>query len=95
MIYRGPWRQVEDDDGHVFRRGERIAVCAKTFALLGAEPYADQVIGVEPRAAIPREQRELFDCDRSARRHPRETKGEGYTATREGAVACGPGFDCA
>jgi len=34
VIYKGPWRHVQDDDGHVFRRGERSAVCAKTFALM-------------------------------------------------------------
>ena len=36
VIYRGPWRQVEDDDGHVLRRGVRTAVCEKTFRHLRA-----------------------------------------------------------
>jgi len=26
VIYRGPWRKVIDDDGHVLERGKRIAV---------------------------------------------------------------------
>ncbi|MDF1801177.1 MAG: methyltransferase domain-containing protein, partial [Planctomycetota bacterium] len=26
VIYKGPWSEVRDDDGHVFRRGERTAV---------------------------------------------------------------------
>jgi ubiquinone/menaquinone biosynthesis C-methylase UbiE len=34
VIYKGPWRQVQDDDGHVFMRGERSAVCEKTFNLM-------------------------------------------------------------
>ncbi|HNH48196.1 MAG TPA: methyltransferase domain-containing protein, partial [Myxococcota bacterium] len=42
VIYKGPWKQVEDDDGHILRRGQRVAVCAKTFALLTSEPYAGQ-----------------------------------------------------
>jgi ubiquinone/menaquinone biosynthesis C-methylase UbiE len=51
VIYRGPWKQVEDDDGHVFARGERVAVCAKTFALMTREPYASQMIAADPAAA--------------------------------------------
>jgi SAM-dependent methyltransferase len=91
VIYRGPWRQVLDDDGHLLRRGERAAVCAKTFRLLTSEPYAGQVIPVAPRVAIPEAERAPFDCSRTAARHPRESKGEGYSETR-GAVAdcCGP-----
>ena len=27
LVYRGPFKKVEDDDGHVFHRGERMAVC--------------------------------------------------------------------
>lgn len=30
VIYRGPFREVLDDDGHRLRRGERVAVCDKT-----------------------------------------------------------------
>jgi len=33
VIYRGPWKQVIDDDGHTLPRGVRIAVCDKTFKL--------------------------------------------------------------
>lgn len=40
VIYRGPFLEVRDDDGHRFERGQRAAVCAKTFELLGREPYA-------------------------------------------------------
>ena len=29
VIYRGPWKSVVDDDGHVLRRGVRTAVCEK------------------------------------------------------------------
>ncbi|MEP6865926.1 MAG: methyltransferase domain-containing protein, partial [Deltaproteobacteria bacterium] len=39
VIYRGPWRQVQDDDGHVLRRGVRTAVCEKTFGIYAREPY--------------------------------------------------------
>ena len=33
VIYRGPWKQVVDDDGHTLERGARMAVCDKTFKL--------------------------------------------------------------
>lgn len=94
VIYRGPWRQVCDDDGHVLRRGERVAVCAKTYALLTSEPYAEQIVPVPPYQEIPPEQRAVFDCSRSAARHPRETKGQGYAATTDAASCCDPGAKC-
>ena len=82
VVYAGPWRQVEDDDGHVLRRGERTAVCAKTYALLTAEPYEGQIVGVPPREEVPTGERGEFDCARTTRRDPRETKGEEYAANR-------------
>jgi ubiquinone/menaquinone biosynthesis C-methylase UbiE len=33
VIYRGPFREMLDDDGHRFRRGESVAVCDKAFQL--------------------------------------------------------------
>jgi ubiquinone/menaquinone biosynthesis C-methylase UbiE len=94
VIYRGPWKQVEDDDGHVLRRGERVAVCAKTFDLLTSEPYTGQVVPIEPLDPIPEEERALFDCSRTVRRHPRESKGMDYDATTEATACCEPGTCC-
>jgi ubiquinone/menaquinone biosynthesis C-methylase UbiE len=88
VIFRGPWKQVEDDDGHVLRRGERTAVCAKTFGILTSAPYADDVLPIPPRTEIPEDERAPFDCSRTAPRHPRETKGEDYDITTEAAEAC-------
>ena len=31
VIYNGPWKKVFDDDGHILERGQRTAVCDKTF----------------------------------------------------------------
>ena len=90
VIYRGPWKQVEDDDGHVLRRGERVAVCAKTYGLLTRAPYTDHVIPVPPHREIPEAERAEFDCSRTAPRHPRETKGLDYDATTEASDCCGP-----
>jgi len=82
VVYAGPWKRVEDDDGHVLERGVRSAVCAKTFGLLTSAPYGQETIGLEPRVAIPSDERVDFDCCRTAPRHPRETKGLEYRETR-------------
>jgi arsenite methyltransferase len=82
VLYAGPWRRVEDDDGHVLERGVRTAVCEKTYRLLTAEPYAGQTIAVPPRTPVAEEERKGFDCSRTAPRDPRETKGRAYAETR-------------
>jgi SAM-dependent methyltransferase len=77
VIYKGPWRRVSDDDGHTLIRGQRMAVCDKTFQLMtdASGPYAGQIVPVPPRLGVPLEQATVFDCKRSGQRHPRETKG--------------------
>jgi SAM-dependent methyltransferase len=94
VIYRGPWKRVVDDDGHVFHRGERAAVCEKTFEIVTKEPYAAAFDAVLPRDAIDPAEGEPFDCRRTAPRHPRETKGMDYANTTEvpGEACNGP--DC-
>jgi len=64
VIYRGPWKMVKDDDGHVLRRGRRTAVCGKTFQLLTDPngPYADHTIAVPPREVVPLDQSQPFGC---------------------------------
>jgi hypothetical protein len=95
LIYRGPFKKVEDDDGHVFPRGERVAVCDKTFHLLQGEPYAGLFEPVEPLEPVPPDAAPPFDCRRSARRHPRETKGAEYAATTDASGSCcGVGGAC-
>jgi SAM-dependent methyltransferase len=74
VIYKGPFSFVKDDDGHVFTRGERSAVCEKTFKLMQREPYADMFYFVEP--SVPVTDRILWpaeDCG-VRRREPSETK---------------------
>jgi ubiquinone/menaquinone biosynthesis C-methylase UbiE len=88
VVYLGPWREVVDDDGQRLRRGERMAVCDKTFRLLGREPYAGQVALIEPYVDIPLEQARPFPCSGEPRRHPRETKGEDYRVATEAAGSC-------
>ena len=82
VIYRGPWKQVVDDDNHVLPRGARIAVCDKTFKLYSQPPYQGQFVLVPPREEVVQEKAGVFDCSRDQRRHPRETKGLEYKVTR-------------
>jgi ubiquinone/menaquinone biosynthesis C-methylase UbiE len=74
LVYRGPFRAVTDDDGHTYRRGERTAVCRKTFELMTHAPYAAHLLPVPPLVAVAPGQAVEFDCRRDARRDPRETK---------------------
>jgi SAM-dependent methyltransferase len=48
VIYRGPFSKVYDDEGHVFCRGQRMAVCERSYALLTSDVYAEQFIGIIP-----------------------------------------------
>jgi hypothetical protein len=95
VIYRGPWKSVTDDDGHTLRRGERMAVCGKTYGLMTSAPYAGQVIGVPPRVAVDEGAATPFACSGSRVRAPAETKGAGYAADVPPADdCCEPGTCC-
>jgi arsenite methyltransferase len=94
VIYRGPWKQVVDDDGHTLERGARMAVCDKTFKLYSQPPYAGQFVLVPPRQEIDLENAGVFDCTRDHKRHPRETKGAEFKTTQVSGSVCGPGSNC-
>jgi ubiquinone/menaquinone biosynthesis C-methylase UbiE len=94
VIYRGPWKQVVDDDGHILERGARMAVCDKTFNLYSQPPYAGQFILVPPRSEVAVNEAGIFDCARDHKRHPRETKGIEYNATKLSGSVCGPDSNC-
>jgi len=94
VIYRGPFKKIEDDDDHTYYRGQRMAVCDKTFRLLQKEPYAGQFELIEPRDPVPLDEATRFDCSRPKHRHPRETKGQDYDATTEDGGTCTDGGDC-
>jgi hypothetical protein len=40
VLYRGPLRSVQDDQGHVFQRGVATVVAESTWRRLQTEPYA-------------------------------------------------------
>ncbi|MBI1367125.1 MAG: methyltransferase domain-containing protein [Planctomycetes bacterium] len=90
VVYAGPWKQVHDDDDHVYFRGQRMAVCDKTYKLMTNPkgPYADQMIGIEPNEPVPADQALPFDCAAAAVRDPRQTKGRDYHVTKTNPSAC-------
>jgi SAM-dependent methyltransferase len=89
VVYRGPFREVTDDDGHVLRRGVRMAVCEKTFDIYSRAPYRAHVDTIEPRVLPPENEARPFPCGAAfLRRDPRETKGEDYRATTEANTVC-------
>jgi hypothetical protein len=90
-IYLGPWSSVSDDDGHSYPRGQRMAVCAKTAAVLRRAPYAGSFLIVPAVHAPPLEAAPVFDCSRDVIRSPAETKGRQIAARRDDATRDDPG----
>ncbi len=98
-VYLGPWKQVQDDDGHTYYRGQRMAVCDKTFKLLTDPdgPYAGQFAGIEPMKQVPIDQAVSYDCTVNAIRDPKVTKGQDYRANTPadaGGECCSPQGCC-
>src|SRR5438477_10466421 len=52
VIYRGPFKEVLDDDNHRMERGKRYAVCDKTYNLYRKAPYEKFFEFVDPIVAI-------------------------------------------
>lgn len=88
VIYRGPWQEVLDDDHHRYVRGERVAVCAKTYALLQRAPYLGQFISVPAYLDVAEDQAPLFDCNTPHLRSPAVTKGR--QSVFEAQTGCTP-----
>lgn len=94
VVYKGPWKAVQDDDGHTLYRGQRMAVCDKTFKLYTdpTGPYHQDMIPISPQVEVPLETASVFDCSRDTVRYPRETKGVNYRTTiaPTNSSCCGP-----
>jgi arsenite methyltransferase len=94
VIYRGPFKEVLDDDNHRMERGKRYAVCDKTYNLYKKAPYREFFEFVDPVVDVPLEQAQPFNCSRTALRHPKESKGQDYNATTEAKNKCCDGGSC-
>lgn len=85
VIYTGPFSEVRDDEDHVYPRGERIAVCERTYQFLTEGPLKDHFIGInpaEPKAAV------TFCAPAGTRRPASETKGSVHTGSTSGGSCC-------
>jgi arsenite methyltransferase len=94
VIYRGPFKEVLDDDNHQLERGKRYAVCDKTYNLYKKAPYREFFEFVDPVVEVPLAEAKPFDCSRTAVRHPKETKGQDYDVTTEASNKCCDGGNC-
>jgi len=94
VIYRGPFKEVLDDDNHRMERGKRYAVCDKTYNLYKKAPYREFFEFVDPITDAPLAEANPFDCSRTSLRHPKETKGQDYRLTSEPKSQCCDGGSC-
>lgn len=85
VIYRGPHAEVRDEEGHVFPRGARIAVCERTYRMLISGAYGEDFIGLPPAAA----QEPVCFCALSGTRRPAASaKGAAHSSTDTGSRCC-------
>jgi len=86
VIYKGPYQSVIDDEGHLFPRGERIAVCQRSFDFLLNGPYKDDFIGITPaklKDPVP------LCAPAGTTRPASETKGGKYDSSTANASTSG------
>ena len=72
VIYRGAFSEVYDDEGYVYLRGQRMAVCERVFNLLTSDVYGDDFIGILPNEGY---EATASDCQPGKLRPIAETKG--------------------
>ena len=85
VIYRGPYSEVYDDEGHVYPRGQRIATCARSFDLMTSGVYKDDFIGITPAELKPA----VNWCTPAGTIRPAgETKGASHTGMESVGNCC-------
>ncbi len=95
VIYKGPFKTVLDDDDNVLERGQRHAVCDKTYQIYHQSPYAEFFEFIEPREKIPADQARSFErSELLALRHPRDSKGADYKKNTAASDCCDSSPDC-
>jgi len=72
VIYRGTFSEVYDDEGYVYLRGQRMAVCERVFNLLTSGVYGDDFIGIRPNEGY---EETVSSCQPGKLRSIAETKG--------------------
>jgi ubiquinone/menaquinone biosynthesis C-methylase UbiE len=88
VIYRGPFSEVYDDEGHVYPRGQRIATCAHSFELMTQGVYGDDFIGIIPKIL---KEPTSWCAPAGTIRTAAQTKGATHTGSSE---CCSDESDC-
>ncbi len=85
VIYKGPYAEITDDEGHIFPRGERMAVCERTFRFLTEGPLKNDFIGIQPNQAIPAK---TFCAPAGTTRPAADTKGGIHSGAAKTSSGC-------
>jgi len=85
VIYKGPYAQTIDDEGHVFYRGKRMAVCERTYDFLLSGAYGDDFIGITPTQQL---EPKKWCAPLGTLRPASETKGSAHNTVNAGGSCC-------
>jgi len=85
VIYRGPFSEVYDDEGQVYLRGQRMAVCERNYNLLTSETYGDDFIGISP---AENGDGKAWFCKPGTLRSVAETKGGKHQDNSNSSSSC-------
>jgi len=85
VIYKGPYAETKDDEGHVYYRGKRMAVCERSYHLLTEGPYADDFIGISPQAIV---EEKTWCAPVGTLRPANETKSAQHTNGNKASSCC-------
>ncbi|PIE41478.1 MAG: methyltransferase [Gammaproteobacteria bacterium] len=86
VIYKGPFKEVYDEYGRVYRRGDRVAVSERFFENLTQGAYKDHFIGVQSQQ--PPENKRPFCAKPGTLRPVKETKGGIHDSGDAGGGCC-------
>ncbi|MBV1875502.1 MAG: methyltransferase domain-containing protein [Cycloclasticus sp.] len=85
VIYKGPYAETTDDEGHIFYRGKRMAVCERTYNFLTTGPYGEDFIGISPSKEI---EGNPWCAPAGTLRPASETKGGLHSNAKQGGGCC-------
>jgi len=85
VIYKGPYAETTDDEGHIFYRGKRMAVCERTYNFLTTGPYGEDFIGISPSKKI---EGNPWCAPAGTLRLASDTKGGLHSNAKQGGGCC-------
>ena len=83
VVYKGPWKQITDDHGYIYPRGQRIAVSSQKYQALTDQNsiHVNDFIAIPPYQSIDENDAPPFNHHPGTTRSARNTKGIGYNKT--------------